>query len=323
MAQPTLEGLILNAGTGGSSLACDTVGGKLWQAILVGYSTADGAATIVMPDTGLPIVPATGATFAATQSGTWTVAVTGTFWQATQPVSGTFWQATQPVSAAALPLPSGAATSALQGGGLPAALGAGGGLKVDGSGTALPVTGTITTVTTVSAVTAITNALPAGTNAIGKLAANSGVDIGDVDVTSQPARAATTDSITAKLATDTIQNGTTALTPKFANISCAASGDNAIIAAVGGKKLRILQIQIQGSGTAVSAYLSSKDNTGAKLYGDGTNKFVLDKTGATGPAGWSLSFSPVGWFETASGEALNLNLSAGQAVVGVVGYVEV
>ena len=37
---------------------------------------------------------------------------------------------------------------------------------------------------TVAAVTAITNALPAGTNAIGKLAANSGVDIGDVDVTS-------------------------------------------------------------------------------------------------------------------------------------------
>lgn len=50
--------------------------------------------------------------------------VSGTFWQATQPVSvatmpitpvtGTFWQATQPVSAAALPLPSGAATSAEQ-----------------------------------------------------------------------------------------------------------------------------------------------------------------------------------------------------------------
>ena len=40
------------------------------------------------------------------------IAVTGTFWQATQPVSGTFWQATQPVSAAALPLPTGAATEA-------------------------------------------------------------------------------------------------------------------------------------------------------------------------------------------------------------------
>lgn len=42
----------------------------------------------------------------------------------------------------------------------------------------------VTTVGTVSAVTAITNALPAGTNAIGKLAANSGVDIGDVDIAS-------------------------------------------------------------------------------------------------------------------------------------------
>lgn len=42
--------------------------------------------------------------------------------------------------------------------------------------------GTVTTVTTVSAVTALTNALPAGTNAIGKLAANTGVDIGDVDI---------------------------------------------------------------------------------------------------------------------------------------------
>lgn len=40
--------------------------------------------------------------------------VSGTFWQATQPVSGTFWQATQPVSAASLPLPTGASTSANQ-----------------------------------------------------------------------------------------------------------------------------------------------------------------------------------------------------------------
>jgi hypothetical protein len=35
--------------------------------------------------------------------------VSGTFWQAVQPVSGTFWQTTQPVSAASLPLPTGAA----------------------------------------------------------------------------------------------------------------------------------------------------------------------------------------------------------------------
>lgn len=54
---------------------------------------------------------------------TGSVAVTGTFWQATQPVSlasttitgsvavtGTFFQATQPISAVSLPLPTGAAT---------------------------------------------------------------------------------------------------------------------------------------------------------------------------------------------------------------------
>lgn len=40
-------------------------------------------------------------------------------------------------------------------------------------------------------------ALPAGTNAIGKLAANSGVDIGDVDVTSLPASGTATTSTVA------------------------------------------------------------------------------------------------------------------------------
>lgn len=62
---------------------------------------------------------------------------------------------------------------------------AGGTLTVDGT-VAATQSGTwnVGTVTTVTAVTAITDALPAGTNAIGKLAANSGVDIGDVDVTS-------------------------------------------------------------------------------------------------------------------------------------------
>lgn len=62
---------------------------------------------------------------------------------------------------------------------------AGGSLTVDGT-VAATQSGTwnVATITTVTEVTTITNALPAGTNAIGKLAANSGVDIGDVDVTS-------------------------------------------------------------------------------------------------------------------------------------------
>jgi hypothetical protein len=47
----------------------------------------------------------------------------------------------------------------------------------------LPTNGT-GVIATVGAVTAITNALPTGSNAIGKLAANDGVDIGNVDVAS-------------------------------------------------------------------------------------------------------------------------------------------
>lgn len=63
MAQPTFDALTLNAGAGGSDLAGDFVASKFWQACLVGYSGGDGAASVVMADTGLPIVPATGATF--------------------------------------------------------------------------------------------------------------------------------------------------------------------------------------------------------------------------------------------------------------------
>lgn len=76
---------------------------------------------------------------------------------------------------------SGAGFNITQFAGTGAAVGSGtatGALRVE-----LPTNGT-GVIATVGAVTAITNALPAGTNAIGKLAANSGVDIGDVDVTS-------------------------------------------------------------------------------------------------------------------------------------------
>ncbi len=64
-----------------------------------------------------------------------------------------------------------------------AALGSGSGTAAAALRVELPTNGT-GVIATVGAVTAITNALPAGTNAIGKLAANSGVDIGDVDVLS-------------------------------------------------------------------------------------------------------------------------------------------
>lgn len=155
-------------------------------------------------------------------------------------------------------------------------------------------------------------ALPAGTNAIGKLAANSGVDIGDVDVTSQPARAATTDTITAKLATDAIQNGTTALTPKFAAIDVASSGDNTLVAAVVGKKVRVLACVLVASAAVTVRFESGAGGTAL------TGQMVLAANG-----GFTLPFNPVGWFETGSNTLLNLELSAATSVDGCLTYVEV
>ena len=131
------------------------------------------------------------------------IAVTGTFWQATQPVSLTSTTITGTVAATQSGTWNiGTLTTitnpvAVTQSGTWDEVGindSGNSITVDyattGSGTAtgalrveLPTNGT-GVIATVGAVTAITNALPAGTNAIGKLSANSGVDIGDVDVTS-------------------------------------------------------------------------------------------------------------------------------------------
>lgn len=86
--------IVLNAGAGGASLGVDDVLGVEYQVIKLGYSDSGQAPVQIGPSNPLPVT-------------------VGNF-PASQAVTGTFWQATQPVSAAALPLPSGAATSALQ-----------------------------------------------------------------------------------------------------------------------------------------------------------------------------------------------------------------
>ena len=76
----------------GAVLATDDVAGIQFPRIKVSFGV-DGAATDVSATDPLPV----DLTFPATQA-----------------VTGTFWQATQPVSVASLPLPTGAATNAAQ-----------------------------------------------------------------------------------------------------------------------------------------------------------------------------------------------------------------
>lgn len=166
--------------------------------------------------------------------------------------------------------------------------------------------GTVSTVTTVAAVTAITNALPAGTN-----------NIGDVDVLTQPARSRTVDAISVAQQTDALMNGLTALTPKFATISAAASGDNTLVTAVTSKKIRVLSLFMMSAGT-VNAYIRDDAGTPVNLIGDGTNKLTL-----VSGSGFVLPHNPLGWCETTSGEGLQLNLSAAIGIAGCLTYVEV
>lgn len=126
---------------------------------------------------------------------------------------------------------------------------------VSGSGTAtgalrveLPTNGT-GVIATVGAVTAITNALPAGTNAIGKLAANSGVDIGDVDVTSLPALAAGTNAIGKLIPPDYDTTSHTANADKYYT-NAGAVTDGIIWSPAAGKRWHVTLLYINVSAAA-------------------------------------------------------------------------
>ncbi len=127
-------------------------------------------------------------------------------------------------------------------------------------------------------------------------------------------------TITAKLATDTIQNGLTALTPKFAKIDVTATAT--LVAAVAGKRIRVLSLTMtldvqEGS----EEYIFKSGAAGTALTGTLGGQTAAS---AVGPLVIDYSFSPVGHFETASGSLLELSISGGSPEAnGSLVYVEV
>ena len=98
---------------------------------------------------------------------------------------------------------------------------------------------------------------------------------------------------------------------KRAAIDGATSGNNTLVAAVTGKKLRVLALFVTMTGTAVTI-----------RFEDGAGGTAL--TGQMGPtAGQTivLPFNPVGWFETSDATLLNMELSGGQSVDGSLVYI--
>ncbi len=128
--------------------------------------------------------------------------------------------------------------------------------------------------------------------------------------------AATTDSVSVKIATDKIMNNLTELTPKYAFANVAASQtDSNIVTAVASKKIRVLALYAVAGATATNLTFNSKP------AGAGTAISALFANAANG--GEILPFNPVGWFESASGEGLTVTTGAGSTTgIGVV-YVEV
>jgi hypothetical protein len=114
-------------------------------------------------------------------------------------------------------------------------------------------------------------------------------------------------------ATDFIYNGSgIELTPKFAAISASGSGNNTLVAAVTGKKIRVLAMALVANAAVNAKLQSSAGGT------DLTGLFYLAANG-----GFVLPYNPVGWCETVAAALLNLNLSGAVAVGGCLMYVEV
>lgn len=227
-----MDNTTLNSGSGGDPLVTREIthsgdSAKLGGSFLVGITGSEGSYTwgAINGDAanGLDVdVTRVSGTVTVDGSGV-TQPVSGTFWQATQPVSlasvpshavtgpltdaelratavpvsGTFWQATQPVSgtvaiSGTVTVGSHAVTNAgtfavqVDGAGLTALQ------SIDGKITACNTGAVVISSGTITAVTSITNALPAGTNAIGKLAANAGVTIGAVEIAAAQTLAAVT-----------------------------------------------------------------------------------------------------------------------------------
>lgn len=288
----------------GLVVATDDVGGVDYQIVKLAFGPLD-TATLVTAAAGFPVNVVAG-TVAATQSGAWSVSISGT---PTVAVSGSV-AVTGPLTdtqlrATAVPVSGPLTDAQLRATAVPVSL---------SSVPSHPVTNAGTFAVQVS------SALPAGTNNIGDvdvltlppLPAGTN-NIGDVDVLTLPALAAGTNLIGAAAVaqqTDVIRNGTASLTPLFATISASATGNTAVVAADGTRRIRVLGYRFQAAGDVDVQFRSGATTT---LTGS-------MPTGAKGGGG-GAAFCPIGHFQTAVNEALNINLSANIAVGGHVVYV--
>jgi hypothetical protein len=114
--------------------------------------------------------------------------------------------------------------------------------------------------------------------------------------------------VQATLESTQMSNAGTIVTPKFAVITSSASGNTAVVAADATHKIRVLKYAVVSAGANTVKFQSATtDICGAMQFA------------ANG--GISESYCPVGHFETAANQALNINLGSALAVGGSLVYV--
>lgn len=102
---------------------------------------------------------------------------------------------------------------------------------------------------------------------------------------------------------------------KFAVVAATTDGDNAVVAAVTGKKIRVISYCLNTKGTDTQAFQFQDTTDTPVVHG----KFEV----ATGTV---VSFAGASWapaFETAAGKGLEINVASGQDVTGHLTYCEV
>ena len=101
-------------------------------------------------------------------------------------------------------------------------------------------------------------------------------------------------------------------TVTFAAVSASSSGDNTLVAAVTGKKIRVLQVFLLA---AAAVDVRFEDGAG------GTALTGVMSLAANG--GFVMPFSEIGWMEGSAATLLNLELGGAVQVSGVIAYAEV
>lgn len=96
--------------------------------------------------------------------------------------------------------------------------------------------------------------------------------------------------------------------PMFAPISASTSGNNTLVAASAGRKIRVLSVNFIAA-DAVNATFKSGSVAVSGAYP------------LTAQSGAALGYSPVGHFETVAGQALVLTLDGAVQVSGCLTYV--